>query len=209
MECDLQHQVSTAFFSGPEIPDPGQSSPQGTLHPGVSVRWTSSQLRCCGGLVSTRGQSSPTSEPQSVPERVGGGLKERELLRVGCVQRGCVRPGGHMLAVQAPARVCMTCACAHACVPHPGPVAPVNWACFLICPRKGGTFTLTASTFVAQHFRVTSLKIFAHLRVKDIRPVTGVGGQGGEERKKNGELLSSALKSNALMDETKSVFSLS
>ena len=29
-----------------------------------------------------------------------------------------------MLAVQAPAQVCMTCACAHGCVPEPGPVAP-------------------------------------------------------------------------------------
>lgn len=38
-----------------------------------------------------------------------------------------------MLAVQAPAQVCMTCACAHGCVPEPGPVAPVNWTCFLIC----------------------------------------------------------------------------
>ena len=114
--------------------------------------------------MSTRGQSSPTSEPQSVPERVGGGLKERELLRVGCAQCGCVRPGGHMLAVQAPARVCMTCACAHACVPDPRPVAPVNWTCFLICPRKGDLHSDSQRSFVAQHLWVTSLKIFAHLK---------------------------------------------
>ena len=38
LTCSTKSPLS--FSSGPEVPDPEQSSPQGTLHPGVYVRWT-------------------------------------------------------------------------------------------------------------------------------------------------------------------------
>ena len=62
-----------------------------------------------------------------------------------------------MLAVQAPALACMTCVCAHVCVPDPGPIDPVIWTCFLICPRVLCSDSLCS--FVSQHPWVISLEI--------------------------------------------------
>ena len=64
--------------------------------------------------------------------------------------------------------------------------------------RKGDLHSGSQCFFVAQHLWVTSLKIFAHLRVKDFRPLTGVGGQGGEERRKEFCLLLSKACFNRL-----------